>query len=204
MDWYDLTPELAVLVPHCPEPTQVTELRRAARQFCQDTRVWSRPFQLTSEQGVDRYQVEAEDDAAIVAIDWLSLAGRRLDGRNTGQMASRPGHAAPGTPREYYQYPGGELVLDPVPDAEHVIDGAMSLQPRRKAEGLPEWLGDQWGDGIISLAAARLASMPGKDWTNPNTAQSQMMLYEREVRRAVQQKRAADQPATRVVQYGGL
>lgn len=204
MDWYELTPELAVLVPHCPEPTQLVELSRATRQFCQDTRIWSRPFQLHVVPGVDQYWADSIEDAAVISIEWLALEGRRLDGRNTGQFSSRTVSASPGRPVEYYQYPGAEVVLNPIPDKSYAIDGSMSMQPKRGATSIPDWLGDEWGDGIISLAAARLAAMPDKDWTNPDTTQTQMMLYDREVRRAIQKKRAADQPALRVVKYGGL
>lgn len=208
MDWHDLTPELSVLIPHCPEPTQVVELRRAARQFCQDSRIWSRPFQLYTVAGLDRYVVDPPEQASIVATDWLSLNGRRLDGRSTAQFSDQHPGAMQARPREYYHYPGGELILSPTPDRQYVVEGAMALQPVRAATRLPDWLGDEWGDGIISLAAARLAMVPGKAWSDErhrqHTAQAQLMIYDRELRRAIQRKKAADQPATRVVQYGGL
>src|SRR5690554_6823478 len=138
MDWYELTPELAVLAPHCPEPTQITELRRAARQFCQDSRIWSRPFQLYTVAGIDRYPLDVPRQASGITLDWLSLDGRRMDGRNTSQFRDRAPSATCGAPREYYWYPGEDLVLNPVPDKRHIIEGAMVLQPRRGADEIPE------------------------------------------------------------------
>lgn len=205
MEWYDLTPELSLLVPHCPEPTQVVELRRAARQFCQDTQVWVRPVELWVVPGVDRYEVPTPDSkASVIELEWLSFDGKFLQARNTSQLTDAPGHAPAGRPEEFYQYPGDEVVLAPVPDKQYQLAGSVVLQPRMASETLPEWLGNQWGDAIISLAAARLAAIPMKTWSQPAVAQAQMGLYTDMVRKAKAQKTGANKKGVRVARYGGL
>lgn len=205
MDLLDLLDETAMLVPGVPEPTAVVELRRAARQFCQDSRIWQRPFQVYTVAGISGYEVDSAENAALLGIEWLSLNGERLDGRTSqATMANHASDAKQHKPTTYYHTPGSELVLSPVPDDQYVLHGMQALQPYRTSDRIPDWMGDKWGDAIIALAGAWLFLMPEKDWTDAQSASVQMQRYRGYLAQAKKEASGDHEPATRVVAYGGL
>lgn len=201
MELYDLTPEVAVIVPHAPEPTVVVELRRATRTFCQDSTAWRRPFQAYAIAGLSQISIDPVEQAALIEVKWLKHAGRFIERRGGKALES---HAQQGRPQAYYHYAGDDLVLAPVPDKDYVLDGEQILQPLRTSMEIPDWLGDKWGDAIVALTAAWLMAMPDKVWSNAAEAQTQMMRYQGLVSDAKRDAEGGGGGTCRTVQYGGL
>lgn len=201
MELYDLVPELAVQVPHVPAPLAVAELRRASRQFCQDSHIWQRPFDIYTVNRLGTYDISLPEAGSKVAVEWLALDGKRLDGRSTQVSID---DARNGKPDSYYELPGLALGFAPVPDKQYHLKGVISLQPVRNTNDLPDWLADEWGDAIVALATTWLAAIPAKDWTNPEAVAANQARYQMQLGRAVKQARGESQPAVRTVAYGGL
>ncbi|GED44084.1 phage adaptor protein [Cobetia marina] len=204
MDIAALTPDTAIHVVGCPEPTIWVELRRAARQFCQDTGIWKVPFQVFAVPGLDRYPIEPEGSATVSSLVWIGLDGKRLEGRDSEvMMRNQDPNAERGRPTHYYWSRADDMVLAPVPDSQYRLEGVMTLIPRRSAMDIPDWLGERWGEALVALAAAWLLTIPGQRWTDANFARAQMARYQQYVAQAKRQAEGLDQPATRVVRYGG-
>lgn len=205
MKYLDMVDELVMEVPSVLEPTALVQLRRAARDFCRDSRIWQRPFTILTIAGIEDYQLDPVERAAPIEIEWLSLDGELLDGRHSmATMGNTAKNARRCAPRLYHEFDGGDIRLSPVPDERYTIHGVQSLQPRRDLDEIPDWLADSWGETIIHLAAAKLLLMPNKDWTDPQMAQVHMGEYQKEMLKAKSQATGEDKPAVRVVQYGGL
>lgn len=205
MNLIDFVDDVVVEVPQVLEPTAMTYVVRAARQFCRDSRIWQRDFSIYTVAGVEGIQLSPVEMGAAMDIEWLSLDGKYLDGRHSTALTGdgRPEERR-GRPQIYHIFDGDRVVFSPTPDAQYKVKGVQSLLPERGADEIPDWMADQWGDTIIAAASANLLMMPEKDWTNPAAARAHAERYVRGMEAARKFAMGESRRATRIVAYGGL
>ncbi|MEO8296347.1 MAG: hypothetical protein ABI574_00925 [Burkholderiales bacterium] len=173
----DLLPRLLVSVPGCPDVTAVLALVDAAIDFCRETNAWNE-FQdpITLIDKVGAYDLEAPSDARPLAILGAWVSGRELVPKTTAQLnlvmpdwqtalGSEPVFFNSGTSNQ-------SVRVFPIPMGARKakLTLRVSYTPTMAATTLPDELVADHHEALISGALARLASTPGRAWSNPGLA----------------------------------
>lgn len=146
MKWSDLLSRALPHLPGCPEPLVEQELRAAAIKFCRDTHVWEeRLTDVYLVDGIDLYELAVPEESEVVALVYAKQGDETLcpDINVFGHM---------------------RFETVPSPD-KGPVSVKVRLQPSRDAEGMPDRIGLDYDEAIVSGAIAKLAAMPKKDWT---------------------------------------
>lgn len=187
-----LIPEVRTHVAGAPEVEVLLYLRRAAKQFCQDTKVWD---VLIGSADVspdpDGYRVVLEvPSPAAEDQDFTLPAMSVLNTISKVWLGDARDEDEPLDAGEYeYDRATRELAI-----ARRVISEDTQiyvkaiLEPTKAATAIPDWIGELWSEGIVSYAIFELMSMPAKEWTNPGLAGVFKNKYDRRVEEATVDK----------------
>ena len=183
----DLLPEVKTHLDSVPDVTAVTYLRRAVKQFCQDTGVWyARTAPVTVNEGDlpdnedlpfrgtlsnDRSQPYSVDIAFPYVI--FALNDVLINNRSSKDPLGKA-------------YPFTYSVIDQSFTVHRDLFGdypasvvlEVSLQPRKNADQIPDFLVEYRSEGIVSYAIAELMSMPSREWSDPRLAGLYLSKYE--------------------------
>lgn len=172
--WTDFFPDLLVHVPGCPQPLAEHELRRAAQAFIGGAGLWSGevgPLVVMAGDPLVAMVYPAGSEAVRIEGAWL-------DGRQIGPVTpesldaqySNRWSEMTGTPECYYQPQAGVVRLFPIPEHSANLMLRALLRPSDASIGLPDEMGQRWGDAVVAGAKARLMVYPGRTWTNAELA----------------------------------
>jgi hypothetical protein len=143
----------------CPTAVLRDVILQAAEDFCERTWIWVDqvgPMDGVADQ--TSYRMPAPSGAAI-----LALSKMLVDSESVGFVSS-----ARDTAVLHQATTGGETIL-----------GVAALKPIRTARNLPDFLYTQWQDAIASGARAKLLSMGGAEWFQPQLADRERLEFER-------------------------
>lgn len=173
-------------VQGCPEPAAFTALLDAATDFSDRTRavrVTTDPVPLQA--GVAEYDLDLPPgtEPAMFVRAWVGLrpialpaeAHRGILGANTATVETGAVLAL---------MPGVDTTvrLLPVPDRSGgLLTVRLALRPTATATQVMDVLYTRWREAIVGGAAARLASMPGKAFSNPAIATEGWAMFTRGV-----------------------
>lgn len=185
----DFLPDVLAHTPQCPSITAERELLKAAIEFCRKSGAWYEDLDtFEAEVGKSTYDVfPPAGQAQIVRLREITIDGDRIDNTDEERLnrLSRNWRADTGEPDRWYQPSRTKLSLYPTPDAVHTVGGVVALMPTMKATRVPDFLFEEWSEGLAAGAVQRLVMMPGKAWSNPNLAAS----FNKEFRRAISRAR---------------
>ena len=173
----DLIPEVRTHLEGAPEPTVIIYLRRAARQFCQDRRVWDvRIGTADISPPVEDERIEIPvpstgDDPdftlpADARINRISLAA--LDDEEDGKL----------TAKQYrYDFNTEKLIIARgvvMQDAELILHAI--LEPTDTANSIANVV-NRHRMAIIDFAINEMMRMPNKAWTDTKSANDFLRSY---------------------------
>ena len=160
--------------PGVPDPTAFKNIRLAAIEFCERTRLWKYEddYDVTAETCNDL--LFAPNGSAIHDIEIVFHNGHELKARSTRDLDRlvpgwRTGDTSGGVPKYYTQIDMNSLRV--VPAMEGHIYICMRLKPSQDAKTLPDFLAEQYRECIGWGALARLLTVPGQSYTDPALAQ---------------------------------
>lgn len=172
MKYTALAPDVKTeLIADPSDPVVERAVRNAAIEFCQDSWIWREygsPVSITS--GESRVDLEIPAGADLATVISVSLDGITLD-PESGDALSRyhpRWDTDRGAPKRYTQVDPSYLILSPVPDANYVDQLVIcyALMPKRTSTGFPDWIANQWWDGIVAGAVARLMLTSNRPWSD--------------------------------------
>lgn len=172
MKYTDLLPDvLALLATDPSEPVAIIAARNTVIDFCGRSWLW-RAYgdPISVEAGVASYDVEIPAGTHLVTVMSVRLAGVPLDPTSEVSLDEKnpTWQSDSATPKQYSMLTPETIELAPVPDSNYpnglVIQYA--LQPNRAATTFPDWIGDDFWEGLVAGTASRLMLMPGKPWTD--------------------------------------
>ena len=167
-DLYDLVALIVPEVPGSPDVAVRSALRLIARDFCRETEVWREEVTGTTTEDEDEYDLNTlhSYDAQVYRVLKLEQEDSTID-------------------RDDYTFgPTGILTYDNAPDeSDDTLTISTVLLPLISCTVYPQWLLDQWGDGIAAGTVARLAGQTGRPWSSPQVA----ALKSEEYRNAIAQ-----------------
>lgn len=158
MKWDDFTPNILPAVPGCPDFLAIDHSIKAAREFCSRTLCWAYDAKpIPTKAGIDLYTLQIEPHQDLVRVLGMKVGDADYEmGGEGSRTASMVGNQ--------------DFVLDPVPTEDaQLIAMRLAVKPALDAPEWPDDLADYMPD-VIQGAIATLCVLPGKDWTDAQTA----------------------------------
>lgn len=171
-------PDIMPFAPGCPELVAIHHARRAARFFCERTRLWRDSDQI-SVTPTSCNVVCAPEGADLFEIEHASLDGRPLEPISIGDLDDEfPGwrRADPGVGRWITQTDPGAVLV--VPPSTGTLRLATFLVPSEDAEQLPDFLAQHYRRVVADGALAEILMMPGHPYSAPDRAQFYSARFE--------------------------
>lgn len=172
MKYTDLLPDVLTLLATDPsEPVAVIAVRNTVIDFCGRSWLWreySDPINVVA--GQSSYDIDVPTGASMVTIMSARVNGVPIDPRSAVELdeTDPTWQTRDGTPKYYSMLTTDTVELAPVPD-ENVTGGLIiqfALQPTRAATTFPDWIGEDFWEGLVAGAASRLMLMPNKPWAD--------------------------------------
>lgn len=181
-------PDILAFVPGCPEFMAERQIKMAADEFCRRTLTWQYSHaNISLVAGQGEYTISTPVDSVLV--DLLSVfrddtlltptETQYLDRNYSGWMEET------GYPAYYYLASKTILRVVPIPDesdGELII--LMALAPPRYAASLPDYLAEEHFETIKHGALARIAAIPGKQWSRLTDPREHMKIFKNGISRA--------------------
>lgn len=90
-------------------------------------------------------------------------------------------------PQYYAQYDNANVLIGPKPVERESLKVIYTLKPTQSSSSIPDTVGNEWREALVSGALFRLQMMSGQPWLNPNAANANAQIYERAVAKAIRQ-----------------
>jgi hypothetical protein len=190
----DLIAPAAMVARQTPEPVLIDAYRRAARQFCRQSR-WLKVTVPGAPTEIDRqtYTLDGDPFHEVVGIRAASaqvaIGDRKAWTLTPSDTTGWNPNELPGRPRRFAYVPEAQVALHPVPDAVYQLTLTLVLQPQRGATQVDEALTFKWDEALIAGALANLLAIADMPWTNPAEAER----YRRTFQAGINNARADDQ-----------
>lgn len=171
---------LLPLVPGCPDTLVRQALVDTAIEFCESTLIVqgnSAPQTATVDVGSYTLTVPAQQAVTSVLNVWYGTkqlrpaAALQIDAILAYVSGVGTTTAEKGTPDVFYELSPGVIGIYPVPNVTTAsyLSARMALRPTRTATSLEDVLLNDWVDGIVSGAEARLRDIPNQPFSGDST-----------------------------------
>lgn len=156
--------------PGVPDPTAFKNIRLAAIEFCERTRLWKYEddYDVTEEDcnsGIFTPNGSQVHDIEIVLFDGKELAPRSTRDLDRLLPKWRIGGNATGLPSYYTQIDQNTLRVVPA-RAGHLYL-CLRLKPTQDATDIPDFIANEYREVIAWGALGRILTIPGQSYSNP-------------------------------------
>ena len=183
-----------LVLPYLPgaEPGIIdAHARKVARDFLKRTTLLREEFEFTTVPGVSTYALTPTfgQVSAVMAV-WLDGHANPLAVATEERRAA----VASGSPRAWWTMVPHLFSLWPTPDAEHHVRVNAALSLRLDDTTIPQHILDHHAEAIAAGILSMMYAMPGKPWTQRQSAESAGRQYSGAVRTARATAREGGQP----------
>lgn len=180
--WDDFFPLVKPHIPGCPDITVKTYLASTAADFFAQTHLWRDDIDpIFTAPGVVEYDLDAEvlvEAVTSVIVDKTALQHTDM------RLIPDDRRYDTGTPTHYWIQSDNAIRLFPIPDSRIRLRLTGVLKPSRTATGVEDWIYETWADAIVCGTIARIAVIPGKEWTDINLAEYNKKQYQQAIAHA--------------------
>lgn len=167
-------PEVAPLVPGCPNPVAVNAIRNAAIEFCTETLVWQEAQEAFSATSTDfPMTLDAPSGTRAVQVVSMTVGGVPVDpvteddlDRTMPSWRTQSGDGVQG----FYQPDDATVSVYPLPANSLSFQLRVAYSPTRAASSMSADIAQRHMEAIAAGALARLMDMPAQPWSNPDQA----------------------------------
>lgn len=169
-----LIPEL----PGCPILLIDHTVRRAAIQFCEQSLAWKYQHpDIAVVTTTDEYSFVPLDQTIVHAITYAEFNGLEIKTKaDENSVMIYDWRNETGSP-EYVFGGATSLTLVPTPDLEGTLKLTVVLKPSPTAIGMDDDIFNEYREGIMHGALARLMLSPKKPYTDPNMATFHQQMF---------------------------
>lgn len=187
MKYSDLFVYVLSEVPGCPEFTAERAIRDTCIDFCGRTDAYrAEPMSLIVAPGVTEYELDAPTGTEPNHVSKVLRKGADLMNLPFEDAFMRNEMAADRSDPKYFsQYDNGNLLIGPSPKNKETLKVLYSLKPTTTSTSIPDTIGLENREVLISGALFRLQMMNGNAWANGSAAQANNMIYEKGVSAAI-------------------
>ena len=172
--YVNMTSNVAISAPMCPQPLMVNALQRAAQKFFTESRVWRETldalYVLPKVRDID---VDQPDGARIVSILDATFDGDVLTPKTPIQLnreVSAWRTTAAGDPKYITMLSPDIIRLAPHPKIKGKLTVEVALAPTLTALSIPDGLAEEYQTALEHGATQILLAIPKKPWSDPSTA----------------------------------
>jgi len=231
MQFAKLLPYVLPAVPTCSNMLAVQNIRRAAIDLCQESRIWREtmhPLPLGNESC--EYEFEPPTGAERVRLEWVTYEGRQLEPTTEHQLrkCDNAWTIARGQPNNYLEMNTNTFRLWPAPhgwfsaqdsymppineddlDVDYqnkpcAVLARISLRPSIDATAMDALVLQDHYSAIVNGALSYLYFTPGHPWTNPELGMKHEQAFSQGIDRAKYQAVDGNVSTVRTTSYGGL
>lgn len=191
----DFEPFVALHVTGCPPLAMREAVREALETFCEKTHIWQVDLPAMScIAGVADYDFPVELDQRVVTVLSVKFKDVPIEGVTTKQLDDAlPTWSAAGTGSTPFMFrvfldDGAQFIrLFPVPieTLKGTLKIRVAVKPLSNSENIPDFFYEDWRRVLASGAIARLAAVPGKEYTNADLAVYHERLFQMGMGRAM-------------------
>jgi hypothetical protein len=194
----ELLPLVRPHVPGCPNPLIIQELRMAAIEFCERTKMW-RERKSTSIFRQDRtvtvldyaeiHEIETADFIEASGQSWrlppVPFLSSNPDDREADTEQSIPIYITQSSLDTVSVIPFAtgtlivQAIMKPQSLPKYGVSGTTTLQAIQNV--IPTAIASKYGETLAQGALARLLAIPGKRWAEPNLAMAKFTLFRAEL-----------------------
>lgn len=188
MKYSDLFVYVLSEVPGCPEFTAERAIRDACIDFCARTDIYRAEVQtLVVSANITEYELDAPTGTEPNHVKSILRAGRPLAASTYEDVITLIELSDRSYPQAYAQYDNASLLIGPKPAEREALKVLYTLKPTQTSSSIPDTIGLEWREALVSGALFRLQMMSGQPWLNPNAANANAQIYERAVAKAIRQ-----------------
>ena len=188
MKYSDLFVYVLSEVPGCPEFTAERAIRDACIDFCARTDIYRAEVQtLVVSANITEYELDAPTGTEPNHVKSILRAGRPLTSSTYEDVITLIELSDRSYPQVYAQYDNANLLIGPKPAERETLKVLYTLKPTQTSSSIPDTIGLEWREALVSGALFRLQMMSGQPWLNPNAANANAQIYERAVAKAIRQ-----------------
>jgi hypothetical protein len=189
-------------VPGCPEFTAERAIRDACIDFCARTDIFrAEPATITLIPNITAYELDAPAGTEPNRVKLVSRAGRPLNQLQYEEAFLRIEASQPTAPAFWSQTDNSALLVGPKPKERERVSVLYSLKPTASSSSIPDTIGLEWRETLVSGALFRLQMMVGSPWANGAAAQANASVYEAGVKSAIKQAKYGHGGAPLTVNY---
>lgn len=190
MKYSDLFVYVLSEVPGCPEFTAERAIRDACIDFCARTDIYRAEVQtLIVSAGITEYTLDAPTGTEPNHVKNVLRQGKPLKAITYEDAIMNIEQSERSFPQYYSQYDNATLLLGPKPESRETLKVLFSLKPTQSSTSIPDTIGLEWREALISGALFRLQMMSGQPWANGGAANANAQIYERAVVSAIRQNK---------------
>ena len=202
MKYSDLLEYVLPEVSGCPHFTAERAIRDACIELCEKTDVYMtglEPFQIVA--GVTDYDLDAPAGTEPNRVMALIRQGVPLTKVRPLDAVAQIDGGTRSQPSFYTQLDNTNILVGPVPDANETLKIMLSLKPNARSTSVPDTVGLENRDVIVSGALWRLQMMSTQGWYDPNAAQMNLRLFNKGVTKVMRQVKYGFSGAPLTVRY---
>jgi hypothetical protein len=195
-----LTNEIALDVPGCPDFLIAKEIKKAAIQFCEESKVYS--YTATGVTVVDDNSLlpVLPAETRFSHITNIKVDGKPVYPKSKNDFFSVTDDAKTGRPQYFYEE-AGVIYFYPTPNDAYGVKINAVIKPSRNATGIEAHILDDWLEAISQLAIFNLTTMPERTWTDANIAKKAMTIYQQQLSKATKQANLGKTNVARKVKF---
>ena len=188
MKYSDLFVYVLTEVPSCPEFTAERAIRDTCIDFCARTDLYrAEPQSLVVSAGISDYELDAPTGTEPNHVKTILRAGVPLEVVTYEDAFMRTEVAERSSPKFYAQYDNRNVLIGPKPEGKETLKILYTLKPTQSSTSIPDTIGLEHRETLVSGALFRLQMMSGQPWMDGAAAGANRQLYERGVVGAIRQ-----------------
>jgi hypothetical protein len=191
-------------VPGCPDFTAERAIRDTCIDFCARTGLYkAEPLSVIVVPGITDYELDAPVGTEPNHVNKVLRQGRELaklpyeDAFMRNELAG----VNRSVPQYFSQYDNSNLLIGPAPKEKETLKVLYTLKPTTTSTSIPDTIGREHREVLVSGALFRLQMMAGSPWANGGAAQANSMIYEQGVTAAIRQAKYGHSGASLTVTY---
>lgn len=179
MLWSAFMPELMTFANGCPVPMAESKARQAAIEFFRRTRAWVEWLDPVTSiaSALAEYDMEPPTGADVIRIERATISGNQIpivSSRDVTQdWARQPMNELQLVSRDLKTFHLGGTAA-----AGLLIQVQAALIPSRASTGIPDDLFEKYVDDIAHGARAKILSIPGTTFYNPDIFMLEQSAFE--------------------------
>lgn len=190
MKYSDLFVYVLPEVLGCPEFTAERAIRDTCIDFCARTNLYRADvLTIVAVPNVTDYELDAPTGTEANHVTAILRNGRPLTAVPYEDAFMRIEVSDRSPPQYYAQYDNNNLLIGPKPAERENLKAIYTLKPTQRSTSIPDTIGLEWREAIVSGALFRLQMMSGQPWLDGASASANAQIYERAIGAAIRQSK---------------